>query len=174
MGAQAVREGVYVDPSLAPVAIPPPILNEIYAHARETLPEECCGLVVGREPRRYTRVVRCRNEMTQLHRRNPAEYPQDGRAAYFMSPEDYLRTRDEAEASGEAVTAVYHSHVDGETFLSPMDLAYAAHDLFPFRGADQIVVTVSRLDGGQRGVAVFRSDGAEGAFRGRRVVVADP
>ena len=40
------------------------------------------------------------------------------------------------------MTAVYHSHVDVGAYLSELDLEYAEHALFPFPGADQIVIAV--------------------------------
>jgi proteasome lid subunit RPN8/RPN11 len=160
---------VEVDEALAPVTISRPLLHELRQHARETLPEECCGLIVGDVGERYQRLVRCRNEMTLLHRQQPQEFPRDGRSAFYMNPQDVLRVREEAEAGGEAVTAVYHSHVDMGAYLSELDLEYAEHGLFPFPEADQIVVSV--VDGrvAEDGVAVFRRDGQGGSFRGRRL-----
>ena len=170
---------VEVDRSLPPVVLPVRIVSELLGHARETLPEECCGLVVGGAARRYRRLVRCRNEMTQRHRADPVAYPLDGQAAYWMNEADYMHTREEAEAAGERVTAVYHSHVGTGAYLSKMDLDYARHALFPFPDADQIVVAVAspdashltmRLeDGCAQDVAIFVWDAAERAFRGRRV-----
>jgi proteasome lid subunit RPN8/RPN11 len=58
---------IEVDATLAAVEVPARILNEIASHAREALPEECCGLVSGSEAARYRRVHRCRNDMTRMH-----------------------------------------------------------------------------------------------------------
>jgi proteasome lid subunit RPN8/RPN11 len=38
-----------VDDTLTPVLISGRILNELYNHALESQPEECCGLLVGDE-----------------------------------------------------------------------------------------------------------------------------
>jgi proteasome lid subunit RPN8/RPN11 len=103
---------VEIDHSQAPVRMPAQILHELCQHALETLPEECCGLLVGNSLERYRRVVRCRNEMTARHQ------------------------------AGELVTAVYHSHVGAGAYLSEMDLAYAENRFFPFPKADQIVLPV--------------------------------
>lgn len=170
---------VEVDKSLPPVALPARTVSELLGHARETLPEECCGLIVGSARERYRRLVRCRNEMTQRHRADPVAYPRDGRAAFWMNEADYMHTRDEAEAAGERVTAVYHSHVGEGVYLSQMDLDYASHALFPFPDADQIVVAVPSPDEGRitmrledgcaQGIGIFQWDAASAAFRGRRV-----
>jgi proteasome lid subunit RPN8/RPN11 len=170
---------VEVDKSLPPVVLPARTVSELLGHARETLPEECCGLIVGRVGERYRRLVRCRNEMTQRHRADPVAFPRDGRAAFWMNEADYMHTRDEAEAEGERVTAVYHSHVGAGAYLSEMDLDYARHALFPFPDADQIVVAVPspdashlamRLeDGCAQGIGIFVWDADGASFRGRRV-----
>jgi proteasome lid subunit RPN8/RPN11 len=125
-----------------PVPIPARILNEICEHARETDPEECCGLVLSEGTLRYGRAVRCQNEMTQRHEQDPEEFPRDNRAAYFMSERDVIAVVREAERTGALVTAVYHSHVGAGAYLSEQDLAYARHALFPFPHADQIVLSV--------------------------------
>lgn len=148
---------VEVDATLAPVRMRASILHELCQHALETLPEECCGLIVGNALERYLRVVRCRNEMTARHQRDPVVYPRDGRAAFYMSEHDYLKVWREAEEAGETVTAVYHSHVGAGPYLSEMDLAYAEHAGFPFPDADQIVLPV--FERRVQNVAVFRRSG---------------
>ena len=175
---------VEVDRSLPAVVVPARIVSDLLGHARETLPEECCGLIVGAADQRYWRLVRCRNEMTQLHRSDPVAFPLDGSAAFWMNEADYMHTREEAEAAGLRVTAVYHSHVGSGAYLSEMDLEYAHHALFPFPDADQIVVAVAspdashvamRLEAGcVHGLGIFLWDAAAAAFRGRRVRPSAP
>jgi proteasome lid subunit RPN8/RPN11 len=178
---------VEVDRALQPVEIPRRIVLELMAHARETLghpgrapSEECCGLIVGGTDERFRRLVRCRNEMTQRHRADPVAFPRDGQTAFWMNEADYVNTREEAEAAGERVTAIYHSHVGEGVYLSAMDLEYAQHVLFPFPDADQIVVAVASPDAGHLGmrldhdgcvqdIGIFRWDAAAGSFRGHRV-----
>ena len=170
---------VEIDRSLPPVDLPTRIVLEVLGHAWETRPEECCGLIVGHAGQRYRRHVRCRNEMTQHHQANPVRYPRDGRAAFWMSEVDYMLTRNEAEAAGERVTAVYHSHVGTGVYLSEMDQDYARDAFFPFPEADKIVVAVPdpdashlsmRLeDGCAQDIGVFDWDAAGAVFRGRRV-----
>jgi proteasome lid subunit RPN8/RPN11 len=175
---------VEIDRSLPPVVLPARIVSELLAHARETHPEECCGLIVGTGRQRYGRLVRCRNEMTKLHQIDPLAYPLDGRAAFWMNEVDYLQTRAEAEAAHQRVTAVYHSHVGSGAYLSELDLGYAHHALFPFPEADQIVVAVAspdpeslalRLDEGcVDGVGIFVWDAAQRGFQGRRIRPSAP
>jgi proteasome lid subunit RPN8/RPN11 len=162
-----VRRRIDVDEALPPVAIPGRILNELCAHALETLPEECCGLIVGDERQRFVRLVRCRNEMTRLHHEDPQSHPRDGRSAFWMNEGDYLQAREQAAAEGQQVTAVYHSHVGVGSYLSEEDLAYAEHDFFPFPEADQLVVAV--FDRHVKHIAAFQRPAPGQAFVGRAV-----
>lgn len=161
---------VDVDQTLAPVRMPARILHELSQHALETLPEECCGLIVGNSLERYLRLVRCRNDMTTKHQNDPTEYPRDGRAAFYMNQHDYLKAWRDAEEAGENVTAVYHSHVGAGAYLSELDVAHAVHTGFPFPAADQIVVPI--YERVVRDVGVFRR--VEGGFCGHPVDRADP
>ena len=139
-GGRARR--IEMDEDRDPVRIDARVMHELCAHALEAQPEECCGLVIGRPSDRFSRVVRCRNEMTARHKEDPAAYPRDGTRAFYMSEADYLRAMREAEAEGHRVTAVYHSHVGAGAYLSEMDLAFAEHAFFPFPDAAQIVLAV--------------------------------
>jgi proteasome lid subunit RPN8/RPN11 len=163
---------VDVDGSLPPLALPGRILNELCAHALETLPEECCGLILGQGTARYGRLIRCRNEMTRRHLADPLTHPRDGRAAFWMNEGDYMNAQALAAAAGDEVTAVYHSHVDVGAYLSELDLEYAEHALFPFPAADQIVIAVHE----QRVVdlGVYQREGAGKPFAGRKIVFAAP
>ncbi len=163
-------ERIEVNGDLAPAAIDGRLLNELCAHARETWPEECCGLVTGTWAGHYEAAHRCRNDMTRLHRADPAAHPRDGTRAFYMSELDYLRVSEEAAPSGRVVTAVYHSHVGAGAYFSELDQDFARQPLFPFPDADHIVLAVFDRRVGE--IGLFRSD-ATGSFTGRSIV-ADP
>ena len=167
-----MRRRVDVDEALPAMVIPGRILNELYTHALETLPEECCGLIVGDDRERFERLVRCRNEMTQRHRSDPERYPRDGREAFCMNEGDYQLVLEQAEDAEERVTAVYHSHVGTGAYLSEIDLRYAEGTEFPFRQADQIVVAV--FERRVTGVGIFQRTAIGGPFLGRRLEPAGP
>ena len=169
------RKSIELDVNSRPVPISGRVLNELCAHARETQPEECCGLIVGDAEQRYQRVVRCRNEATHRHQANPEHYPRDGREAFFMNELDYVQVQEAAEASGHAITAVYHSHIGAEAYLSSEDRLYAEHPLFPFPNAAQIVLSVLGKRIGAS--AIFEVDGGNGGFEdegGRELEVVEP
>jgi proteasome lid subunit RPN8/RPN11 len=131
-----------MDESELPVTIPARVLNELRAHARESSPEECCGLVFRAGAQRYGRAVRGHNVMTQRRAEDPELFHVDNRSAYYMSERDVLDAIRAQEEEGALVTAVYHSHVGAGAYLSDSDLSYARHALFPFPRADHIVLSV--------------------------------
>jgi proteasome lid subunit RPN8/RPN11 len=168
-----MRGRAVVDEALAPAEMPGRLVNELYTHALDTRPEECCGLIIGNRRERHQRLVRCRNEMTQRHQQDPDAYPRDGREAFYMNAHDYVDAQEKAEAGGLEVTAVYHSHVGSAVYLSEMDLLYAESELFPFPDAAHIVISVSeeqeRGFGKVRGLGIFQRERRNAQFIGRSV-----
>ena len=163
-----MRDPIQVQSDLEPVTISRRVLNELCSHALETRPEECCGLVSGVADEPFQSVHRCRNTMTLQHQNDPKSYPRDSRKAYYMSEVDYLRAQKEAEARGEMVTAVYHSHVAAGVYFSEMDQDFADHELFPFPMAAQIVLAVGTAAVDRvLGVGIFEREAGTGRFRGR-------
>lgn len=163
---------IEVNRSLPPVVMPARALLRMQEHARESHPEECCGLVLGSATGRYEDVHRCRNEMTRLHHEDPLTYPRDGRQAFHMNEADYLEAVKTAEERGLGVVAVYHSHADAGAYLSEMDQDYALAPGFPFPDADHIVISV--VEGLVRETACFRRELPGGAFVGRLLVSEGP
>jgi proteasome lid subunit RPN8/RPN11 len=156
-----VRERIELNQDLTPAGISGRVMHELHSHALDAMPEECCGLVTGKPGSRFGRVHRITNVMTKKHLSEPDVYPRDARHAFYMAELEYLRAQRDAEAKGESVTAVYHSHVETGPYLSEEDLAYAEHPLFPFPGAAQIVLSV--IGDRVAGSGLFEADDT-GAF----------
>jgi proteasome lid subunit RPN8/RPN11 len=163
-----VKSRIESDATLAPAVLGATVLNEIFAHALEADPEECCGLITGDERVRHRRVVRCRNDMTLHHRRDPDQHPRDGTQGFYMNEQDYMKAEAEAEARGERVTCVYHSHVGCGAYFSELDQEFAEQSLFPFPDADHLVVSV--VGGKVVEQALFQRQVARVLFIGRSVV----
>jgi len=167
-----VPKQIDLDLGLESRKIPNRVLHEICRHALDVLPEECCGLVIGNPERRFLRAVRITNVMTKMHVADSEAFPRDARHAYYMSDTEYLQAIEEAEAGGEYVSAIYHSHFGQGCYLSEDDLAFAEHPLFPFPEAAQLVVSV--LGNRVREVGIFEPmDGPGDLFIGRRLVAAE-
>ena len=161
---------VEIEESNEPVPISGRVLNELFKHARETLPEECCGLIIGDDAMRFRWVVACRNEATELHQKDPTSQPRGGREAFVMNPLDYADAEKEAESRAEHVTAVYHSHVGAGAYLSETDLEYAENEFFPFPEADHVVIAVEEHDRQVKGIGVFSREEVGGPWCGSNVV----
>jgi len=87
------------------------LLDEIIAHAHEDAPNECCGLVAGRD-----------GNATAVHRaRNSFESP----LRYEVHPQDQFRIMMAIEDAGEEIAAIYHSHTKSEAYPSQTDVNLA-------------------------------------------------
>jgi proteasome lid subunit RPN8/RPN11 len=101
--------------------ISPQILAEIYAHARATYPEECCGFLLGPQgSATIDEVRRCVNEQNRYHALDPQRFPRTARAAYYLGGKD-LRFLLESLSSQRSVKIIYHSHPDVGAYFSAED-----------------------------------------------------
>jgi proteasome lid subunit RPN8/RPN11 len=170
-----VSKRIGLDPELESRSISSEVLHELYRHALDVAPEECCGLVIGSADERFLRAVRVSNVMTRMHVADAKAFPRDARHAYYMSETEYQLAIEEAETRGERVSAIYHSHFGQGCYLSEDDLAFAAHPLFPFPDAAQLVLSLTgdRVGARVREVGIFEPTGApEHSFIGRRLGAA--
>jgi proteasome lid subunit RPN8/RPN11 len=86
-------------------------LEEMVAHARAEAPNECVGLLFGRDGR-VERIWRG----TNVHR-SPFSYQ--------MDPGELLRAFREMEAAGLELVGIYHSHPASPAYPSRTDVARA-------------------------------------------------
>lgn len=73
-------------------------VEEMYAHAREADPAECCGLIGGLSDGRARSVYRLRN------------VAQDSLIAYETAPEELFAAQKLMRERGEQLLGIYHSH----------------------------------------------------------------
>jgi [CysO sulfur-carrier protein]-S-L-cysteine hydrolase len=85
------------------------LIEEMVAHAREDLPNECCGLIGGGA-----------GEARALYRaRNAFASP----FSYRVDPADQYRIIEkEMREGGEELVAIYHSHTKSAAYPSQTDL----------------------------------------------------
>ena len=102
------------------------LVDEMVAHAREDLPNECCGMVAGLDGE-ATEVIRVENAAA-----SPLRYEMDPKAQYeaWKSIED----------DGRELLAIYHSHTKSAAYPSQTDVNQAV--AWP----DQVYVIVSLAD----------------------------
>lgn len=73
-------------------------VEAMIAHARETAPQECCGLLGG---------VSDIKAVTLYRLRNVTPHPE---SAYEAAPEDLFAAQRQMRERGEDLLAIYHSH----------------------------------------------------------------
>lgn len=88
------------------------LIDEIVAHSRDDLPNECCGLIGGRD-----------GELTSVHRARNAAATW---LRYELHPSDQLRIMNRIEDDGEELRGIYHSHTKSEAYPSQTDINLAA------------------------------------------------
>jgi [CysO sulfur-carrier protein]-S-L-cysteine hydrolase len=153
------------DPSAEPAELPRELLLEVFQHARECYPEECCGLFTGTESGGPLHVVRCANVQSQRVARGESNL--DASRAFWIDEQELLHALRAAESAGEKLLCIYHSHVDAAAYLSHTDVAGAlgpdGEPLYP--GTAQLVVSVR--DAAVEDAAWFEWDPGARSFRGR-------
>ena len=117
----------------------PEHIEEIVAHARAEAPNECCGLLAGRDGR-SERVFRMDNAA-----RSPLRFE--------VEPLDVMHTLEAIDGAGLEPVALYHSHTRTAPYPSQTDVTYA--EAWP--GTPWIIVG---LADGDAQVRTYRIDGA--------------
>ena len=161
------RAAAQVDPSLDSAPLPRDLLLEVFQHARECYPEECCGLLTGVDLELPVRVVRCTNVQNTRVARGESDL--DARRAFSIDEQELLNALRAADQREERLVVIYHSHVDTAAYLSFTDLEAAlGPDRRPlYAGTAQLVVSVQ--ESGVLGAALFAWDESAQRFRGRGV-----
>jgi proteasome lid subunit RPN8/RPN11 len=110
-------------------------LDVLLTHARQTLPEECCGLLVGSADR--------------IDEAIPARNAQASSTRYEIHPEDHFAAIRRARREGRAIVGAYHSHPATAAAPSPTDIAEARDD-------ELLYVIVSLRDPERADVRAYR------------------
>lgn len=104
--------------------IPKTIVDEMMAHAQAEAPNECCGLLSGKEG-----VVSEIDKIGNLPSDNPAivdlKVPPDRRFRYVMDPKEQLEAFKKMRKNGTELLAIYHSHPHSPAYPSATDVRLA-------------------------------------------------
>ncbi|HEY1853703.1 MAG TPA: M67 family metallopeptidase [Solirubrobacterales bacterium] len=111
------------------------LVEEMVAHAREDVPNECCGMIGGRDGI-AEQVVRVENAAASPLR-------------YEMDPQGQFDALKEIEADGGELLGIYHSHTKSAAYPSQTDVNQAQN--WP----EQVYVIVSLADPGEPDVKAF-------------------
>ena len=110
-------------------------IDEMVAHARAELPNECCGIIAGRDGT-AVELFRARNAEASPYR-------------YEVDSQDLFRIWRQCETNGWDFLVVYHSHVASEAVPSQTDVRRAT---WP----DAYYIVVSLADPESPSVRAFR------------------
>lgn len=123
--------------------IPKDVYDQLLDHARAEVPNECCGLVGGRDGTAVTYY--------------PASNAEGSPLRYNLDPTDQFRIMMEMEERGEELAAIYHSHTKSQAFPSQTDINLAAYP--------NVVYLISSLKEGEeplRGFTIIDGEVSEG------------
>lgn len=87
------------------------LIDEMVAHAREDLPNECCGMIGG-SGGEATAVIRVANSAASPLR-------------YEMDPQEQYNALKSIEDGGDELLAIYHSHTKSAAYPSQTDVNQA-------------------------------------------------
>jgi proteasome lid subunit RPN8/RPN11 len=136
--------------------------EQIFEHAREDYPAECCGIVTE-DGNGRVHVHRCDNIQDRLHNSDPEAHSRTSKTAYRMDDMQVTRILTETETSGGRLMAFYHSHIDCDAYFSEEDrnaAMFLGEPTYP--GVAYLVVSVAnRKVCGRKG---FRWDEEGRAF----------
>lgn len=93
------------------LTLPGELVDRVMAHARRDHPDECCGVIAGRDGR-ATRLF----EMANADR-SPTGFTFDSA--------EWLRVYREVDDADEELLAVYHSHTMTEAYPSRTDVGWS-------------------------------------------------
>lgn len=111
------------------------IRERLLAHAREDLPNECCGLLGGGEDREPRTVYRASNAEASPLR-------------YSLDAKDQFRIMQEMEQAGEELVGIYHSHTKSPPYPSQTDI-----NLATYPGVAYLIVSLA--DGEEQPIRAF-------------------
>src|SRR5512141_664008 len=86
-------------------------IEEMITHARAEAPNECCGIIAGKDGRPM-RLYRAINAEASPYR-------------YSVDAKDLLRIHRDADSNGWDFLVIYHSHTHTEAYPSPTDVRLA-------------------------------------------------
>jgi [CysO sulfur-carrier protein]-S-L-cysteine hydrolase len=93
------------------VRISQALIEEIVSHAREDLPNECCGMVGGDD-----------GEARTVYR---AENAEGSPLRYSIDAKEQFRLMETIEDAGEELVGIYHSHTKSAAYPSQTDVNLA-------------------------------------------------
>ena len=106
------------------ISISKKIFNRLIAHAKEEAPNECCGLLAGKENFLAT-LYSIRNLPADDPMVADLKVPVDRRFRYVMDPKEQLLALKKMRQEGTELRGIYHSHPHSPAYPSATDVRLA-------------------------------------------------
>lgn len=119
--------------------IPRKIIAEMIAHALEQDPEECCGVLLGKDG-----AAESSRRMRNAH--------QNRVSRYTMDPLELMQAQNDADRKGQQFVAIYHSHTYTQGYPSETDVNNAVESGW----TDPLYVLVSLVEKTRPVVRAYR------------------
>ena len=98
--------------------------TDLRAHAKETYPHECCGLLIGEIPDNFGSAEQSLIADESRRLDNTWETETKGRR-YKIESDIFVKLEKEFAGSTRGVLGIYHSHPNHAAWPSPFDLDHA-------------------------------------------------
>lgn len=117
-------------------------VDEMIAHSREAMPDECCGILAG-----------AGGEVSKVYRMTNVEASP---FRFSMDPMEIMKVDQEAGDLGWELSVIYHSHTHSEAYPSDTDVRIAGgtNELWP----DVRYILVSLMEPQNPSVRLFTID----------------
>ena len=133
------------EPKLPPLVLSPALRAAIEAEAVAAYPNECCGILVGRDKERVVdRIVPMANAFD----------PQERYHRFSIDPLLLAGAEESAAAEGKAVIGFYHSHPDHPARPSEYDRTHVP----PWNFYSHVIVAVEKKQPAAMTCWVFNED----------------
>jgi proteasome lid subunit RPN8/RPN11 len=119
--------------AVATLVVPASCVEAMLAHARNTLPDECCGLLAGDDQVRF---------VYPLSNSDPSP------TTYTIAPQEHFHAWRHATARGWDLIGAFHSHPHGPPHPSPTDVAMAGEPAWFYLIVHAGRVRAFLIDGG--------------------------
>ena len=93
------------------ISLPRRFLDEIITHAKREKPNECCGILTGKN-----------GEVLKIY---PTNNEEKSSVKYRIPAKEILNTLRDIENCGQEMIGIYHSHTHTEAYPSPTDVNLA-------------------------------------------------
>jgi proteasome lid subunit RPN8/RPN11 len=123
--------------TLIAIAIPPPLREHVYAHARRAYPAECCGYLTGASTNAVDGMIECRNAHTDGG--HPTTPERGEESAFVIAGRELIAFARSFDTSSPA-RIVYHSHTNGRAYFSAVDREVATVDNQPTYPVQHLVI----------------------------------